>query len=189
MDVTKTTIEGLLVIEPQVFADERGFFMEAYSRNRYHEAGIDVEFIQDNLSVSKKGVLRGLHYQAPPFDQGKLVSVLRGRVMDVVVDIRTGSPTYGKYVMVELSALNHRQFWIPAGFAHGFVALEDDTIFAYKCTNVYSKEHDRGIRYDDPALGIEWAVADPIVSEKDRQHPLLAEIQPEFVYQSPILTA
>lgn len=182
MNIKKTDIEGLLVIEPNIFQDERGLFMEAYHRDRYRESGIAAEFLQDNLSVSKKGVLRGLHYQAPPFEQGKLVLVLRGRVLDVAVDIRTGSPTYGKHVSVELSADNHRQFWIPAGFAHGFVALEDDTIFSYKCTNVYSQEHDRGIHYDDPALAIDWGVSNPTVSEKDQQHPLFLNIKKEFIY-------
>ncbi len=184
MNIQKTPVPGLLIIEPQIFPDERGCFMETYSRDRYREAGITEEFIQDNLSVSKRGVLRGLHYQAPPFAQGKLVSVLQGRVLDVAVDIRFGSPTFGKYVAVELSAENHKQFWIPAGFAHGFVSLEDDTLFAYKCTAPYSKEHDRGIRYNDPAIGIEWGTPDPIVSEKDRVHPLLSEITQEFTFNS-----
>ena len=184
MRIEKTTISGLLIFEPQIFTDERGFFMETYSRDRYREAGIMDEFIQDNLSTSKLGVVRGLHYQAPPFAQGKLVSVLRGRVMDVAVDIRFGSPTYGQHVMVELSAENHRQFWIPAGFAHGFVALEDNTIFSYKCTNLYSKEHDRGIRWNDPTIGIDWGISDPIVSEKDQAHPLLSEIVQEFTFNS-----
>lgn len=181
MNITKTDIEGLLIIEPDIYQDERGHFLESYNADRYRDAGIKVSFVQDNLSVSKKGVVRGLHYQAPPFDQGKLVSVLHGRVMDVAVDIRVGSPTYGKHVMVELSALNHRQFWIPAGFAHGFVALEDDTIFSYKCTQPYSKEHDRGIRYDDPAIGIIWGVNNPIISEKDKQHPFLKDIPQDFI--------
>lgn len=189
MNIEKTSIEGLLIIKPDVYTDERGFFMEAYNRDRYREAGIGAEFIQDNLSVSKRGVLRGLHYQAPPFAQGKLVSVLRGRVVDVAVDIRVGSRTYGKHVAVELSADNHRQFWIPVGFAHGFVALEDDTVFTYKCTNIYSKEHDRGIRYDDSEIRIDWGVTDPIVSEKDKLHPFLSEISNEFVFTNPILTA
>lgn len=180
MNIQKTDIPGLLIIEPDVFADERGFFIVAYNKNHYREAGITEEFLQDNLSSSKKNVVRGLHYQAPPFDQGKLVSVTRGRVLDVAVDIRFGSPTYGQHVSVELSAENHRQFWIPAGFAHGFVALEDDTVFAYKCTNAYSKEHDRGVRWNDPAIGIEWGVTDPIVSAKDEQHPFLADIAKEF---------
>ncbi|MFA9262856.1 MAG: dTDP-4-dehydrorhamnose 3,5-epimerase [Undibacterium sp.] len=189
MNITKTDIDGLLVIEPDVYRDERGHFLESYNDGRYREAGIPGLFVQDNVSVSKKGVIRGLHYQAPPFAQGKLVSVLRGRVRDVAVDIRIGSPTYGKHVVVELSADNHKQFWIPAGFAHGFVALEDDTVFSYKCTNVYSKEHDRGIRYNDPAIGIDWGVTEPIVSEKDKQHPPLSEISSEFVFKNPILTA
>lgn len=178
----KVKIPGLLILEPAVFSDERGFFIETYSRDRYREAGIEAAFVQDNLSVSRRGVVRGLHYQAPPFAQGKLVSVLRGRVLDVAVDIRAGSPTYGQHVAVELSADNHRQFWIPAGFAHGFVSLEEDTLFAYKCTAPYSKEHDRGIRWNDPVVGIDWGIGDPIVSEKDRAHPLLSEIAQEFTF-------
>lgn len=184
MNTITTDIPGLIIIEVDAFADERGFFMETYNRDRYAGVGIVQEFFQDNLSVSKKGVIRGLHYQAPPFAQGKLVSVLRGRVLDVAVDIRTGSPTYGKHFAVELSAENRRQFWIPAGFAHGFAALEDDTVFAYKCTAPYSKEHDRGIRFDDPAIGIEWGVDNPIVSEKDHKHPLLSDIVQEFTFKA-----
>ncbi len=184
MNIIKTDIEGLLIIEPDVFSDERGFFLESYNAARYAEAGIPEIFVQDNLSQSKRGVLRGLHYQAPPFAQGKLVQVVRGKVLDVTVDIRFGSPTFGKYVSVELSAESKRQFWIPAGFAHGFLALEDDTLFTYKCTNVYSKEHDRGVRYDDPAIGIEWGVIHPITSEKDQQYPLLADIPEEFIFNA-----
>ncbi|QQR78969.1 MAG: dTDP-4-dehydrorhamnose 3,5-epimerase [Candidatus Moraniibacteriota bacterium] len=185
MNVTKADIEGLLVVEPDIFRDDRGYFLESYNSDRYREAGIPDVFVQDNVSVSKKGVIRGLHYQTPPFAQGKLVSVLRGRVLDVVVDIRTGSPTFGRYVAVELSAENHRQFWIPAGFAHGFIALEDDTIFTYKVTNVYDKESDRGVRWNDPALGIAWPTeVPPIVSEKDTKLPLLKDIAQEFVWES-----
>ena len=181
METETTHIPGLLIITPDVFTDERGFFMESFQEWRYQEIlGGDIHFVQDNLSFSKKGVLRGLHYQAPPFAQGKLVSVLRGRVRDVAVDIRHGSPTFGQYVSVELSADNHQQLWIPPGFAHGFVALEDDTLFAYKCTNVYSREHDRGVLWSDPVIGIDWSVVDPIVSEKDKQHPLLQDIAREF---------
>lgn len=182
MKIQKTDLLGLLVIEPRVFSDDRGFFMETYSRDRYREVGVDAEFVQDNLSVSKKGVVRGLHYQAPPLAQGKLVSVVRGRVMDVAVDIRFGSPTFGRHVTVELSAENHKQFWIPAGFAHGFIALEDDAIFSYKCTNVYSQDHDRGVLWNDPMIGVDWGVSNPIVSEKDRAHPLLADIAQEFTF-------
>jgi dTDP-4-dehydrorhamnose 3,5-epimerase len=183
MKIEKMILDGAVIIEPDAFADERGFFMETFEKKRYQELlGVDVRFVQDNLSCSKKGVLRGLHYQAPPFAQGKLVQVLRGRVLDVAVDIRTGSPTFGQHVAVELSAENKKQFFIPAGFAHGFVALEDDTVFSYKCTNVYSREHDRGIRFDDPALGIDWGVADPLVSPKDVALPLLKDISQEFVF-------
>ncbi len=180
MDIIRTDIEGLLIIEPKTFSDERGFFIETYNAKRYEEAGIPAAFVQDNLSVSKKGVLRGLHFQSPPYAQGKLVQVLRGRVFDVAVDLRGGSSSFGKYVSVELSAENHRQFWIPAGFAHGFLALEDDTMFQYKCTNVYAPDHDGGVRYDDPAIGIAWPKGTYIVSEKDKAQPLLAAVGSVF---------
>ena len=187
MNIEKTNLEGVLIVTPDIYADERGMFMETFSEERYREMlGLTPHehFVQDNLSVSKKGVLRGLHYQAPPMAQGKLVSVPRGRVLDVAVDIRAGSPTYGEYVVVELSGDNHRQLWIPRGFAHGFITLEDDTLFAYKCTNAYSREHERGIVWNDPALGIDWGEATPIVSEKDKQHPLFVDIPKEFVFNS-----
>jgi dTDP-4-dehydrorhamnose 3,5-epimerase len=174
VNIIKTDIEGLFIIEPTVFSDDRGFFMETYNADRYAGAGIAERFVQDNLSCSKKGVLRGLHYQLPPFAQAKLASVISGSVFDVAVDIREGSLTFGKYVSVELSADNRRQFFIPAGFAHGFLALEDDTVFQYKCTNPYSPEHDRGIRYDDPAIGIAWPGGSFTVSEKDKRQPLLS---------------
>lgn len=183
MQIEKTILEGVVILTPDVFADERGFFMESYQEERYRQTlGLseDERFVQDNLSSSKKGVLRGLHYQAPPFAQGKLVTVVQGKVLDVAVDIRFGSPTFGQHVTVELSGENHLQFWIPRGFAHAFVALEDDTLFAYKCTNVYSKEHDRGVVWNDPALGIEWGMDAPLVSEKDQKHPLLKDIPQEF---------
>ncbi len=183
MNVIETKIPGLLIIEPKVFGDERGFFVETYNESRYKEMGISGNFVQDNLSKSKKGVLRGLHYQAPPFEQGKLVTVLSGAVLDVAVDIRHGSPTFGEYVSVELTAENKKQFWIPAGFAHGFVTLEDDTVFAYKCTNIYSPENDRGVKYNDPAIGIEWPdVGELTISEKDQNQPILQDITKEFVY-------
>ncbi len=186
MKIEKTILEGAVIVEPDVFSDDRGFFIETFQEARYQELlGADAHFVQDNLSCSKKGVLRGLHYQAPPFEQGKLVQVLRGRVLDVAVDIRTGSSTYGKHVTVELSAENKKQFFIPAGFAHGFMALEDDTVFLYKCTNVYSKEHDRGMRWNDPAIGITWPAiegAEPIVSSKDAEAPLLTDADKCFVF-------
>ncbi len=186
MQVEKTSLPGVLVLTPEVFTDERGFFQELFQVERYRETlGLptDVHFVQDNFSVSKKGALRGLHYQVPPRAQGKLVTVLRGRVLDVVVDIRTGSPTFGQHVMVELSGENHNQLWIPVGFAHGFVALEDETAFLYKCTDTYSKEHERGILWSDPELGIPWHDVPFVVSEKDQQYPFLKDIAPEFVFK------
>jgi dTDP-4-dehydrorhamnose 3,5-epimerase len=173
MQVEKTKIEGLLIITPQIFGDERGFFVETFNKVRYEEMGIKVDFLQDNLSKSQKGVLRGLHFQKDPFAQGKLVQVISGKVLDVAVDIRLNSPTFGEYVSVELSGENKKQFWIPAGFAHGFVALENDTIFSYKCTNVYNKEAESGLLWNDKKIGIDWklkenGIEEPILSEKDR---------------------
>lgn len=180
MNVIETDIPGVLIIEPDVFADERGYFKETYSRNRYAELGIP-DFVQDNLSFSKPvGTLRGLHYQAVPFAQGKLVSVIAGEVFDVAVDIRRDSPTFGQHVSVVLSAENHRQFYVPDGFAHGFQTTRPDTVFAYKCTNVYSKEHDRGILWNDPNLGIDWPIAEgAVLSGKDATHPTLSSLASE----------
>ncbi len=184
MNVIETKIPGLLIIEPKIFEDERGFFVETYNESRYKEMGIPGDFVQDNLSQSKKGVLRGLHYQAPPFAQGKLVTVLAGAVLDVAVDIRFGSPTFGQHVAVELTAENKKQFWIPEGFAHGFLTLEDNTLFSYKCTNVYSPDHDRGVKWSDSEIGIDWPQIEALrISEKDQQQPLLKEIPKEFTYE------
>lgn len=186
MNTETTPLDGVLLLTPDVFSDDRGSFMELFQKERYRELlhlGDDEHFVQDNFSRSSKGAVRGLHYQAPPFAQGKLVTVLRGRVLDVAVDIRAGSPTYGQHVAVELSGDNHRQLWVPQGFAHGFVVLEDDTFFLYKCTNVYSKDHERGVLWNDPALGIDWGVENPIVSPKDEQHPLLQNIVQEFTFE------
>lgn len=169
MIVKEFEIEGLRLFEPRIFHDDRGFFFESYNEEKYSAfIGAEVHFVQDNISTSKKGVLRGLHFQTPPFAQGKLVSVIKGKVLDVAVDIRKGSPTYGKYQVMELSAENKLQFWIPAGFAHGFVSLEEDTIFSYKCSNYYSPAHERTLLWNDIDLGIEWGINDPIVSEKDK---------------------
>lgn len=169
MNVTTFEIEGLVLIEPRIFHDDRGFFFESYNLNKYRDhVGDDIQFVQDNISSSKKGVLRGLHFQTPPFAQGKLVSVLRGSVLDVAVDIRSGSPTFGKHHIVELSGSNKLQFWIPPGFAHGFVSLEDDTLFSYKCSNYYSPSHEKTLLWNDPELNIDWGIIDPIVSEKDK---------------------
>ena len=170
MQISKFEIEGLLLIEPRLFQDERGFFFESYNATKYAEIlGEATNFVQDNISVSKKNVLRGLHFQEPPFSQGKLVTVLQGKVLDVAVDIRENSKTYGQHQAVELSAENKHQFWIPPGFAHGFIALEENTLFSYKCTNFYSPEHEKTIKWNDPILAINWGdVFNPIISEKDQ---------------------
>lgn len=180
MIVTATEIEGLLEMEPTVFGDSRGYFFESFRLDRFRSEGIPLDFVQDNESMSKKGVLRGLHFQAPPFEQGKLVRVVKGSVLDVAVDIRQGSPTYGKHCAVVLSEANKKQFWIPPGFAHGFLVLEDDTIFSYKCTAYYNKESEGVIRWDDPALGIRWNISDPVLSEKDKVAPPLSQIVSPF---------
>jgi dTDP-4-dehydrorhamnose 3,5-epimerase len=169
MIVKEFEIEGLRLFEPRVFHDDRGFFYESYNEEKYGEfIGREIRFVQDNISTSAKGVLRGLHFQAPPFAQGKLVSVIKGKVLDVAVDIRKGSPTYGKHQVIELSAKNKLQFWIPPGFAHGFLSFEEDTVFSYKCSNYYSPSHERTLLWSDANLGIEWGIPDPIVSEKDK---------------------
>lgn len=168
MNIIKPEIEGLLIITPRVFEDDRGTFMESFNKGKFDEAvGREVSFVQDNQSVSKKGVLRGLHFQKPPFAQGKLVRVIKGSVIDIAVDIRKNSPTYGDYVAVELTAENNEQFWIPEGFAHGFVALEDETTFLYKCTNYYAPQCEGTLLWNDPSLNIDWGISDPIISEKD----------------------
>ena len=179
MQVTALEIAGLFVFEPKVFADERGAFFESFNATRFREAtGLDVDFVQDNHSISKQGVVRGLHYQLAPHAQGKLVRVVTGRVWDVVVDIRPGSPSFGKWAGVELSAENRKQFWIPAGFAHGFVALEDDTQFLYKTTALWHGASERAIRWDDPALAIDWPMpGTAIVSGKDAVAPLFADAE------------
>jgi dTDP-4-dehydrorhamnose 3,5-epimerase len=169
MIVDRFDIEGLLLIKPTLFSDERGVFYETYSRFKYSALGIPENFLQDNESISKKNVLRGLHFQSPPHDQGKLVRVIKGAALDVAVDIRKKSPTFGKYIMVELSEENKYQFWIPSGFAHGFLSLADETIFSYKCTNLYNKESESGLIWNDNDINIQWNIENPIVSEKDIQ--------------------
>lgn len=192
MEVENLDIEGLKVLTPRVFRDARGYFCETYNRDRYVAAGIDAAFVQDNESFSQKGVVRGLHWQAAPHTQAKLVRVIRGAVWDVAVDIRQGSPTYGQHAAVLLVAADSqyakdhpevvpgRQFFIPKGFAHGFVVLEDDTLFSYKCDALYCPASERGLRFDDPALGIAWPdIGCPILlSEKDQKHPPLSGIEP-----------
>jgi dTDP-4-dehydrorhamnose 3,5-epimerase len=184
MKAIKTELDGVLIIEPDVFGDHRGWFMESWSKKKYEELGINVDFVQDNQSfTAKKGTLRGLHFQMDPMAQSKLVRVVKGAVLDVAVDIRKNSPTYLKWVSVELSAENKRQFFIPQGFAHGFVTLTDDVEFVYKCDNYYSKECDRSIKFDDPAIGVEWGIDDPIISQKDQDAPLVKDSDCNFIYK------
>ncbi len=166
MKVTTTKLSGLLIIEPQVFGDERGYFMESWSQQRYKDAGIEHGFVQSNVSKSQQGVLRGLHFQNPK-PQGKLVYVLAGEVFDVAVDIRTGSPTFGQHESIVLSAENHKQFYVPEGFAHGFCVLSESATFAYMCTNYYDAQADASIAWNDPDLNIEWPIKSPILSDKD----------------------
>jgi dTDP-4-dehydrorhamnose 3,5-epimerase len=180
MTITETKLPDLLIIDPKVFGDDRGYFFESYNQQVFADAGLDLEFLQDNESKSSKGVLRGLHFQLPPFDQGKLVRVSRGSVMDVSVDLRKDSSTYGQWASFELSETNKRMLWIPPGFAHGFISLQEDTVFIYKCTNVYHKESEGSIRWNDPDLDIDWGISDPVVSEKDQQAPLFREFKSPF---------
>ncbi len=182
MEIIKTRIEGLLIIKPNVFIDERGYFFESYNKDDFAKFGLTSDFVQDNESKSQKDVLRGLHFQNPPFAQGKLVRVIKGAVMDVAVDIRLGSPTYGQWEAVELTEENKVMYWIPAGFAHGFVTLRDDTVFSYKCTNVYNKQSEGSIKWDDSQIGIEWKVQNPILSQKDKDAPSFNTFKSKFVY-------
>ena len=181
MKVTRTAIPEVLILEPKVFGDDRGFFLESFSARRYAEAGITLPFVQDNISRSVKGTLRGLHLQEPT-GQGKLVSCLQGVVYDVAVDVRRGSPTFGKWVGVELSDRDHRQFWVPPGFAHGFCVVSETANFYYKCTDYYAPENERGVAWDDPDLAIDWPVKNPILSKKDAAAPRLkdAEVLPAY---------
>ncbi|MHB1058733.1 MAG: dTDP-4-dehydrorhamnose 3,5-epimerase [Rhodanobacter sp.] len=178
MKVIETALPGALILEPQVFGDARGFFYESYNEAKYLAAGVDHRFVQSNVSRSARSVLRGLHYQWPN-PQGKLVSVLEGEVYDVAVDIRRGSPTFGQSVGVMLTADNHRHFWIPEGFAHGFCVVSDFATFTYQCTALYDAQADAGIRWNDAALGIDWPVSEPLLSDKDGKAPLLGDVPPE----------
>jgi len=180
MKITELKIKGILIIELDVFKDSRGYFAETFSLKRYKDLGINLNFVQDNISVSRKGTLRGLHYQVPPKAQAKLCHVLKGRVIDVAVDLRFGSPTFGQYLALELSEENHTQIFIPAGFAHGFTVLSDEAVFQYKCSEFYSKEYERAIRFDDPDLKIDWGIENPIVSDKDREAKFFKEIEMDF---------
>ncbi len=183
MKIVSTKIEDVKIIEPDVFGDERGWFFESYSKKKLAELGIEVDFVQDNHSMSAaRGILRGLHFQLAPKAQAKLIRCTKGAVLDVAVDLRKNSPTYKKWVSVELSAENKKQFFIPKGFAHGFLTLEPDTEFQYKVDEYYSAEHDRGIRFDDSEIGVDWGVSEPILSDKDRNAPLLKDSDVNFEY-------
>ncbi len=182
MKTSKFEISGVLLVQPAVFGDARGQFWESFSQQRYNEHGIVGNFVQDNFSTSTKSVLRGLHYQIPPFAQGKLCQVISGKVLDVAVDIRHGSPTFGKYVAQELSEENRYQLWIPPGFAHGFAVLSEFAVFSYKCTHYYNKNSERTLLYSDSAVGVNWGIENPIVSEKDIIGKLLSEIDKDFIF-------
>jgi dTDP-4-dehydrorhamnose 3,5-epimerase len=165
-----------------VFGDHRGYFKETYNEASFRQIGLDVHFMQDNMSFSRRGILRGLHFQAPPFAQGKLVWVVEGEVLDVAVDIRKGSPTYGQHVAVTLTGANHRMFYVPPGFAHGFQVVSETCYFAYKCSNLYDRSSEGGLMWNDPGLGIQWPVSDPVISEKDRDYAPFPEFISPFDY-------
>lgn len=184
MNIIKTEIEGVVILEPRVFKDDRGYFMESFSKKFFDAEVCKTEFVQDNESKSSYGVLRGLHFQKPPYAQSKLVRVVKGSVLDVAVDIRKGSPTFGQHVAVELTEDNKCQFFVPRGFAHGFVVLSEEVIFQYKCDNFYAPQHEGAIAWNDPALNIDWTIADDkiILSEKDKNHPVLSDAEWLFDY-------
>jgi len=180
MEIIQTEIPAVQIIKPTVFEDSRGYFFESYNKEKFLASGIDQNFVQDNESKSMKGVLRGLHFQRPPFAQGKLVRVMKGAVLDVAVDLRKMSPTYGKWTSVVLTENNKWMYWVPPGFAHGFATLEDETVFFYKCTNVYNKASEGSIRWDDPDLGVDWSIDSPILSDKDKIAPLFKDFISPF---------
>ena len=182
MNVIKTDIKGVIILEPRVFTNSRGYFFESYNKKAFDELVGRIDFVQDNESCSSRGVMRGLHFQRPPHAQAKLVRCVRGSVLDVAVDIRKGSPTYGQHVSCLLTEHNHQQFFIPRGFAHGFAVLSDTAVFQYKCDNYYCPEADGGISILDPSLGIDWGISfeEAILSEKDKRHPLLSEFDSPF---------
>jgi dTDP-4-dehydrorhamnose 3,5-epimerase len=182
MEIIKTPIEGILLVKPDVFADERGYFFESFNNKKFLENNLEVNFLQDNVSKSRKGTVRGLHYQIGNKAQGKLCHVLYGRVLDVAVDLRVDSPTFGKHFSTELSEENHLQLWIPVGFAHGFSVLSDEAIFKYKCTNYYFKENERTILFNDPQLNIDWKVDNPIFSQKDLNGKSFEESRNDFFF-------
>lgn len=182
MNIKETKLSGVLILEPKVFTDDRGYFFETWNSTRYEQAGIPGPFVQDNISFSKKGILRGLHFQYPQ-PQGKLIQVLSGEVVDIVVDIRVGSPTYGQWLSEVLSKSNHRQIYVPPGFAHGYCATSEAALFSYKCTDFYNPATEHGIIWNDPDIGIEWPIAQPVLSTKDAIYPRLKDLRPENLPQ------
>jgi dTDP-4-dehydrorhamnose 3,5-epimerase len=180
MQVIATPIPDLLIIQPKVFEDERGYFFESYNSSLFKQHRINVDFVQDNQSLSQKDVLRGLHFQNPPFAQGKLVRAITGSVLDVAVDIRKNSPTYGKHFSLVLNEKNKTMLWIPPGFAHGFLTLEDNTIFSYKCTNVYDKNSEDSVRWNDPDINIDWGTTTPLLSGKDKEAKFFKDLKSQF---------
>jgi len=182
MKFNNLEIPDVQIISPDIYRDDRGYFFESYNINAFKANGFEYQFRQDNESRSRKGVIRGLHFQKPPYEQGKLVRVVNGAVRDFAIDLRKGSPYYGKYCSAELSGDNKLMMWIPPGFAHGFIALEDDTVFCYKCTQVFDKESEMSIRWDDPDLNIDWGFTDPLVTIKDRQAPFLRDVESPFTF-------
>ena len=182
MKIEKTEFDGILLIKPDVYHDERGYFLESFRKNLFESYGIPADFLQDNISRSKKNTIRGLHYQIGEFAQGKLCTVIYGKVLDIAVDIRFDSPTFGKHLSLELSADNNFLLWIPPGFAHGFSVLSEEAVFYYKCTNYYSKEHERSIYFADEELNIDWKVEHPLVSHKDMNSPKFRDIEKNFSY-------
>ncbi len=180
MEIIKTEIEGLIIIKPKVFEDDRGYFFESWNKEAFRNNGLEIDFVQDNESFSSKGVVRGLHFQNPPFAQGKLVRVIQGSVLDVAVDIRKESPTYGKHISVLLSGENNTIFWIPPGFAHGFSTLEDNTIFSYKCSGVYNKQAEGSLLWNDKDLNIDWKIENAIISQKDKQSESFVNFKSQF---------
>jgi dTDP-4-dehydrorhamnose 3,5-epimerase len=180
MEVIKTQFDGLLVFQPKIFRDERGYFFEYFRKDVFKDLNVNLEFVQSNESQSNKNVLRGMHFQNPPHEQGKLIRVVKGTVLDVSVDIRLNSATYGKWFSRELNETNKTILWIPAGFAHGFLTLADNTIFQYECTNYYHRESEGSIRWNDPQINIDWKVSDPVISDKDKSAPLFSDFQSKF---------
>jgi dTDP-4-dehydrorhamnose 3,5-epimerase len=185
MEIIKTDIDGVVIIEPRVFGDERGYFFESFSQREFEKLGINTVFVQDNESKSCYGVVRGLHFQAPPYAQAKLVRCVKGRIRDIAVDIRKGSPTYGKHVAVELTEDNHRLFFIPHGFAHGFSVLSETAVFQYKCDNYYTPQSEGALLWNDKDLNINWLIPDKhvVLSEKDRHHPLFKDFESPFDFE------